>query len=92
MATSKQTSAARRNVKKAQRAASDKRTIANLPARNRSELGKQAARGRRRGARPVMLSRTATASSSTTSPARKASSGGRRWASWELIDAIRASR
>jgi hypothetical protein len=39
---------AKRNVKKAQQAAKRKRTIARLPKSTRSELGKQAARGRQR--------------------------------------------
>lgn len=43
MATSKQTSAAKRNVKKAQRAASEKKTIAKMPAKTRTALGKQGA-------------------------------------------------
>lgn len=47
--SAKQVRAAKRNVQKAQRAATKKRTIANLPKSTRSELGKQAARGRRRG-------------------------------------------
>ncbi|HEX2044265.1 MAG TPA: hypothetical protein VHF23_01410 [Gaiellaceae bacterium] len=38
-------------MKKAQQAAKRKRTIAHLPKSTRSELGKQAARGRRRGGR-----------------------------------------
>jgi hypothetical protein len=49
MATRKQTEAARRNVKKAQTAATRKRTIANLPASTRRDLVEQAQRGRRRG-------------------------------------------
>ena len=48
MATRKQTQAAKRNVKQAQQGARQKRTIANLPKSTRSELGKQAARGRQR--------------------------------------------
>jgi hypothetical protein len=43
MATSRQSQAARRNVKKAQRAASSKKTIAHLPASTRTALGKQGA-------------------------------------------------
>jgi hypothetical protein len=43
VATSKQSQAARRNVKKAQRAAASKQTIRNLPARTRTALGKQGA-------------------------------------------------
>jgi hypothetical protein len=49
MATRKQVQAAKRNVTQAQQAARRKRTIANLPKATRSELGRQAARGRRRG-------------------------------------------
>jgi hypothetical protein len=43
MATEKQTQAAKRNVKKAQTAARSKRSIANLPAKTRTALGKQGA-------------------------------------------------
>ena len=49
MATRRQVQAARQNVKKAQSAARSKRTIANLPKSTRRELGKQGARGARRG-------------------------------------------
>jgi hypothetical protein len=48
MATSKQTQAARRNVKKAQRAAAGQKTIARLPAKTRTALGKQGAAVARR--------------------------------------------
>jgi hypothetical protein len=51
MATGKQTQAAKRNVRKAQRAARSKRTIANLSRSTRRSLGQQAARGRSRGGR-----------------------------------------
>jgi hypothetical protein len=51
MATKKQTEAARRNVKKAQRAATEKRTIANLPASTRKALQAEARKGARRGGR-----------------------------------------
>ena len=43
MATTKQTSAARTNVRKAQRAAAAKKTIASMPAKTRTALGKQGA-------------------------------------------------
>ena len=49
MASARQVRAAKRNVRKAQQAATRKRTIAGLPKSTRSELGKQAARGRQRG-------------------------------------------
>jgi hypothetical protein len=43
MATKKQVKAAKRNVKKAQTGAKEKRSIASMPAKTRSELGKQGA-------------------------------------------------
>jgi hypothetical protein len=43
MATQRQTTAARRNVRKAIAAAKEKRTIAHLPKQTRSALGRQAA-------------------------------------------------
>lgn len=48
MASRKQRSAARRNIKKAARAAKRKRTIAKLPARVRTALGKEGAKVARR--------------------------------------------
>jgi hypothetical protein len=47
MATTKQRSAARRNVKKAQAGARRKQTLTNLPSSTRSALGKEAAAVRR---------------------------------------------
>jgi hypothetical protein len=43
MATRKQVQAAKRNVKKAREGARQKRSIANLPAKTRTALGKQGA-------------------------------------------------
>ena len=43
MATSRQTTAARTNVRKAQKAAKAKKTIASLPATTKAALGKQGA-------------------------------------------------
>jgi hypothetical protein len=51
MATTKQGTAARRNVKKAQAAAKKRRTIAHLPKSTRRALGQQGAAGRRRHGR-----------------------------------------
>ncbi len=48
MARQKQTQAARRNDKKAQAAAKQKRTIAHMPKKTRTALGKQAAAVRQR--------------------------------------------
>jgi hypothetical protein len=44
MASAKQRTAARRNIKKATAAAKKKRTIAHLPKSTRTALGKQAAK------------------------------------------------
>jgi len=48
MTTAKQRRAARRNIKSAARAARKKRTIAHLPKKTRTALGKQAAKVARR--------------------------------------------
>jgi hypothetical protein len=48
MATTKQREAARRNVKKAAQAARRKKTIAHLPSKTRTALGKQGAAVARR--------------------------------------------
>jgi TRAP-type C4-dicarboxylate transport system substrate-binding protein len=48
VASKKQTEAARRNVKKAQAAATSKRTIAHLPASTRRALQEEARKGARR--------------------------------------------
>lgn len=48
MATTKQVQAARRNVRKAQRAATSSKTIAHLPARTKKALGQQGAAVARR--------------------------------------------
>jgi hypothetical protein len=48
MTTQRQRSAARRNIKKAASAARSKRTIANLPKKIRTALGKQGAKMARR--------------------------------------------
>lgn len=92
MATTKQVRAAKRNVEKAQRAARSKRTIANLPAETRSDLGKQASRGRRRGGQPghALEDRNRT---QLYDLARELGVRGRsKMGKWELIDAIRAAR
>ncbi len=44
MATEKQRAAARQNIRKAQQAAREKRTISHLPKATRTALGKQGAK------------------------------------------------
>lgn len=52
MASTKQSQAARRNVKKAQQAARKKKTISKLPSKTRSALGREGAKAARRGGDP----------------------------------------
>jgi hypothetical protein len=49
VATEKQKAAARENIKKAQSAAQEKRTIANVPKSTRTALGKKGAQARKSG-------------------------------------------
>jgi len=51
MATTKQKTAAKRNIKKAATAAKRKRTIAHLPKKTRTALGKQANKVKRQKSR-----------------------------------------
>lgn len=48
MASSKQRTAARRNIKKAATAAKRKRTVAHLPKKTRTALGKEGAKAAQR--------------------------------------------
>lgn len=50
MASAKQKTAGRKNIKKASSVAKEKRTIAHLPKKTRTALGKQAAKVARRKA------------------------------------------
>ena len=52
MATSKQTQAAKRNIRKAQTAAKRQRTISKLPRSVRTGLSRNAEAARRRGGKP----------------------------------------
>ena len=89
MATGKQTQAAKRNIREAQRAARSKRTIAHMPKSTRRALGQQAARGRSRGGRAgvALEDRNRT---QLYERAKKLNIPGRsRMGKWDLIQAIR---
>ena len=92
MATRKQTEAARRNVKKAQQAAKEKRTIANLPKSTRRELGKQGARGRKRGGAAGHALERRNREQLYELAKREKIPGRSKMGKWELIDAIRKAR
>jgi len=92
MATTKQRQAAKSNVKKAQGAARSKRTIANLPKRTRSELGKQAARGRRRGGSAGHRLEDRNRQQLYEIAQREQIPGRSKMGKWDLIEAIRKHR
>jgi hypothetical protein len=92
MATTSQVRAARQNVKKAQRAARSKRTIANLPASTRRELGKQAAKGRRRGGEAGHALEDRNREQLYEIAKKQSIPGRSKMGKWELIRAIRRAR
>ena len=89
MATRKQTEAARRNVKRAQKAASEKRTIANLPERTRRSLQQQARRGAARGGRAGHALEDRNREQLYELAKQKDIPGRSLMGKWELIKAIR---
>jgi Rho termination factor, N-terminal domain len=89
MATRKQVQAAKSNVKKAQQAAKRKRTIANLPASARRELGKQAARGRQRGGEAGRALEDRNREQLYEVAKKKGIPGRSKMGKWDLIRAIR---
>jgi len=89
MATRKQVQAAKRNVKSAQRTATKQRTIANLPAGTRRELGKQAARGRARGGRAGHALEDRNREQLYELAKKREIRGRSKMGKWELIDALR---
>ncbi len=92
MATPKQTKAAKENIKKAQEAAKKKRTLANLPKATRRELGKQAARGRRRGGEPGHALEDRNRQQLYEVAKKEGIPGRSKMGKWELIEAIRKAR
>ena len=89
MATTKQTQAAKRNVKKAQAAAKRKRTIAHLPESTRRGLQEQARRGRERGGEAGHALEDRNREQIYEIAKKKNISGRSKMGKWELIRAIR---
>jgi hypothetical protein len=89
MATDRQRQAARRNIKKAQRAARSKKTITRLPKAVRRDLSRQAAKSRLRGGKPGRMLEDRNRQQIYQVAKRKGIPGRSRMGKWELIDAIR---
>jgi hypothetical protein len=89
MASRNQVRAAKKNVRKAQRAARQKRTIAHLPAAVRKDLGRQAAKSRARGGKPGREYEDRTRQDLYDVAKRKGIPGRSKMGKWELIEAIR---
>ena len=89
MATPRQVQAAKRNVKKAQKAATRKQTIANLPSATRRELGKQAAKGRSRGGQAGHALEDRNRQQLYEIAKQRDIPGRSKMGKWDLIEAIR---
>jgi Rho termination factor-like protein len=92
MASTKQVQAAKRNVRKAQRAARAKRTIAKLPASTRRDLGRQAAKSRARGGRAGHDLEDRTRPQLYETAKGLGIAGRSKMGKWDLIEAIRRAR
>ena len=92
MASTRQVRAAKQNVQKAQQAARQKRTIANLPESTRRELGKQAAKGRQRGGRAGHALEDRNREQLYEIAKEQDIRGRSKMGKWDLIEAIRRSR
>ena len=92
MATTKQRSAARENVKKAQRAATKKRTIAHLPKSTRRGLVEVAQKARRRGGQPGHALEDRNRQQLYETARSMGIPGRSKMGKWELISAIRSRR
>jgi hypothetical protein len=92
MATRKQTSAARKNIRKAQTASKRKRTISKLPRSVRQDLGRQAAKARGRGGKPRRALEDRTRTQLYEEAKRLNIPGRSSMGKWDLIDAIRRKR
>jgi hypothetical protein len=89
VATQKQRTAAKRNVRSAQKAARKKKTITKLPKSVRTDLGRQAAKSRQRGGKPGRNLEDRTRQDLYKVAARKNIAGRSKMGKWDLIQAIR---
>ena len=92
MASRKQVQAAKRNVQKAQRAATKKRTIAHLPKSTRRGLVAEAQKARRRGGEPGHALEDRNRQQLYEIAKRHDIPGRSKMGKWDLIKAIRRAR
>ena len=91
MASRKQVAASRRNIRRARRAAKSKRTIAHLPKSVRSDLGRQAAKGRLRHGRAGRDLADRNREQIYEVAKQMGIPGRSKMGKWELIDALRGA-
>ena len=84
--------AAKRNVKKAQAGARKKKTPTKLPKSVRSDLGRQAAKARKRGGKAGRALEDRSRSQLYELAKEKGISGRSKMGKWDLIEAIRKGR
>jgi hypothetical protein len=91
VATTRQTRAAKQNIRKAQRAARRKKTITRLPKETRRDLGRQAAKARKRsrGQLSGQAYENRTRQELYEVAKRKGIAGRSKMGKWDLIKAIR---
>jgi transcription initiation factor TFIIIB Brf1 subunit/transcription initiation factor TFIIB len=89
VASTRQRTAAKRNIRKAQQAARRKKTITKLPKSVRRDLGRQAAKSRQRGGRPGRALEDRTRQDLYQVARRRGIAGRSKMGKWDLIQAIR---
>jgi Rho termination factor-like protein len=89
MASAKQVQAAKRNIKRAQRAARAKKTITKLPPEVRRDLGRQASKARLRGGKAGHAYEDRTRQELYEVAKRMGIPGRSKMGKWDLIEAIR---
>ena len=90
--STKQVKAAKSNIKKAQKAATRKRTIAHLPKSTRSSLSQQAARSRARGGKAGHALEDRNRQQLYEIAKEQEIPGRSKMGKWDLIRAIRKAR
>ena len=91
MASTRQRTAAKRNIRKAQQAARRKKTITKLPKSVRRDLGRQAAKSRQRGGRPGRALEDRTRQDLYQVAKKRGIAGRSKMGKWDLIRAIRGA-